>query len=127
MHEPLFKRIHQIRTLAGAVEESKDSVNYSMLLAGAETQEAAEHVIVKAIIGKLSRALGIDAASIDASQPLHVYGVDSLVAVELRTWLSKEVGAEVAVFDMVGDSTIRSLGFFVAARSTLVRFNNPEL
>ncbi|KAE9567271.1 Highly reducing polyketide synthase alt5 [Colletotrichum fructicola] len=126
MHEPLFKHIHQIRTMGGNTEESKDSVNYSMLLAGAETLEAAENVITKAIVQKLSRALGIDAATIDSSQPLHAYGVDSLVAVELRTWLSKEMGAEVAVFDMVGDSTIRSLGTFVAARSTLVRINNGE-
>ncbi|KAI8306078.1 Highly reducing polyketide synthase [Colletotrichum sp. SAR11_240] len=126
MHEPLFKHIHQIRTMSGNTEESKDSVNYSMLLAGAETLEAAENVITKAIIQKLSRALGIDAATIDSSQPLHAYGVDSLVAVELRTWLSKEMGAEVAVFDMVGDSTIRSLGTFVAARSTLVKINNGE-
>ncbi|KAB5584987.1 fatty acid synthase S-acetyltransferase [Coniochaeta sp. 2T2.1] len=129
MHEPLFRHLHQIRTLAGGLvdEGSRDTVNYSMLLAGAETQEAAEDVITKAIVEKLSRALGIDVAALDASQPLHAYGVDSLVAVELRTWLSKEMGADVAVFDIVGDSTIRSLGAFVAGRSTLVRFNQVEL
>ncbi|KAB5578110.1 KR domain-containing protein [Coniochaeta sp. 2T2.1] len=127
MYEPLFRQLHQIRTLGGVVEENKDTVNYSMLLAGAETQEAAEDVITKAIVEKLSRALGIDVAALDASQPLHAYGVDSLVAVELRTWLSKEMGADVAVFDIVGDSTIRSLGSFVAGRSTLVRFNQVEL
>lgn len=69
MHEPLFKYIHQIRTVGGNTEESKDSVNYSMLLAGAETLEAAENVITKAIIQKLSRALGIDAATLIHRSP----------------------------------------------------------
>lgn len=126
MHDPLFRHLHQIRTVGGVVEDSKDSVNYAMLLAGAGTREAAEELITKAIVQKLSKALGLDVSVIDPSQPMHVYGVDSLVAVEMRTWLLKEMGAEVAVFDMVGESTIRSLGVFVAARSNLVQLGPVE-
>jgi len=125
-HDPLFRHLHQIRTKEGVVEDSKDSVNYAMLLASAGTREAAEDLITKAIVQKLSKALGLDASAIDPSQPMHMYGVDSLVAVELRTWLSKEMGAEIAVFDMVGESTISSLGVFVAARSTLVQLGSVD-
>ena len=71
---------------------------------------------------KLSKALGIEVQSIDPAQPLHAYGVDSLVGVELRTWLLKEIGAEIAVFDIVGETTIQALAQLVAARSSLVRF-----
>ena len=55
------------------------------------------------------------------SKPLHEHGVDSLVAVELRTWLLKDLGAEVAVFDMMSGSSIRALAGLVAGRSSLVK------
>lgn len=126
MHDPLFRHLFQIRTHGNNVEDAKDSVNYGMLLASAETREAAEAIIVKAIVGKLSKALGIEQQSIDPSQPLHVYGVDSLVGVELRTWLLKEIGAEIAVFDIVGETTVRSLGQLVVVRSSLVHFTAVE-
>lgn len=126
MHDPLFKHLFQIRTRGESVDDTKDMVNYGMLLAAAETREAAETIIVKAIVEKLSKALGLEPQSIDPSQPLHSYGVDSLVGVELRTWLLKEIGAEIAVFDIVGETTIRALGQLVLARSSLVHFTVPE-
>ncbi|KAM5486920.1 Type I Iterative PKS [Microsporum audouinii] len=121
MHDPLFSHLHQIRANgSGSLADITESVNYGLLLAAAETREAAEGIITDAIVQKLSKALGIESQSINPSQPLHAYGVDSLVAVELRTWILKELSAEVAVFDMVGESTIRSLGAMVAARSSFV-------
>jgi len=126
MHDPLFRNLFQIRTHGGSVEDSKDSVNYGMLLVAAESREAAEGIIVKAIIQKLSKALGIEAQSIDPSQPLAAYGVDSLVGVELRTWLLKEIGAEIAVFDIVGETTVRALAQLAVVRSSLVHFSEVE-
>jgi len=47
MHDPLFRHLFQIRTRGESVEDAKDSLNYAMLLAAAETRDAAETVIVK--------------------------------------------------------------------------------
>ena len=52
-----------------------------------------------------------------------MYRVDSLVAAELRTWLLKELGADVAVFDIKGETTIRTLANLVAGRGSLARFS----
>ena len=35
---------------------------------------------------------------------MHTYGVDSLVAVELRNWFSRSLKLDVAIFDIVGGS-----------------------
>jgi hypothetical protein len=45
----------------------------------------------------------------DAGTPLHEYRVDFLVAVELRTWFMKEIGANVAVVDITGETSARNL------------------
>jgi hypothetical protein len=43
--------------------------------------------VVKALIIKLSLALGLQAEDIDPRKSLSDYGVDSLMSVELRNWI----------------------------------------
>jgi aryl carrier-like protein len=124
VEDPLFKHLFNIRVTGQKVEESSGAVNYKALLVAAGSRELGESVIVEATIHKLAKALSMSVEEIDASQPLHVYGVDSLVAVELRTWFLKEMGAEIAVFDIMGDRTIRALASLAAGRSSLVKFGD---
>lgn len=70
---------------------------------------------------KLSKALSIPAAELDVDKPLVQYGVDSLVAVELRSWFAKEMEADIAVFDIVGNATVTSVGQLAASKSRLTR------
>ena len=50
---------------------------------------------------------------------LDSYGVDSFVGLELQIWLSKESGANLAVFDILGGATLPRIGQMVAAKSAL--------
>ena len=121
MHDLLFKHLYQIRTVGGGADTAEDSANYGLLLAAAQSHQAAVDIINDAIVRKLCKALTIETQDVDPSKPLHEHGVDSLVAVELRTWLLKDLGAEVAVFDMMSGSSIRALAELVAGRSGLVK------
>ena len=71
----------------------------------------------------LVTALGMPAGDVDIGKPLHAYGVDSLLAVELRNWFGKDVGAEVAIFDIMGVQSIAEVAALVAGRS---RWRNGE-
>ncbi|KAK5331711.1 hypothetical protein LTR93_000716 [Exophiala xenobiotica] len=51
---------------------------------------------------------------------LHTKGVDSLVAVEIRNWLTKEAKADVTVFDILAAMPITSLARTVVSKSVLV-------
>jgi hypothetical protein len=46
---------------------------------------------------------------INVTTPLIDLGVDSLVAVEIRTWFAQEVGADVAVLKILGGPSIEDL------------------
>ena len=47
-------------------------------------------IVTLSLTHKLARTISIPALDIDVAKPLHSYGVDSLVAVELRNWLAKK-------------------------------------
>ena len=50
---------------------------------------------------------------IDPGQPIHALGVDSLVALEVRYWLMKEMRAHIAFFDIMGSPSLRALASIV--------------
>lgn len=55
-----------------------------------------------------------------ADKSIHAYGVDSLVAVELRNWLSMELKTELTIFDLTGSEPISEVSKKIAGRSKLV-------
>lgn len=51
---------------------------------------------------------------------MHKYGIDSLMAVDLRTWIGKKMKADVSLFDVLNAESIRELSSKVAKASILV-------
>jgi acyl carrier protein len=80
-----------------------------------KTHEEAAAVVLTGLIAKLSRSLSVGIEEIDAENTLHQYGVDSLVAVELRNWFIKEFGANLAIVDFIGAVSIMEVAGRVAA------------
>lgn len=73
--------------------------------------------VISSLMKKLSRALTVSEEDIDSRKPLSDYGVDSLMAVELRNWIRRDFSATVAVFDiMAGSSSIDAIGILVVDR-----------
>jgi aryl carrier-like protein len=123
-NDPLFCHLrHQdIRSSSSDSRstETKREVKYAILLAATSSMMEVERIVLDALLVKLSRVLSVDVADLDPTKPLHAYGVDSLVAVELRAWLGKELGADLSVFDMTSKPSIKALGILAAVKSTLL-------
>ncbi|KAI9052359.1 hypothetical protein LZ554_003709 [Drepanopeziza brunnea f. sp. 'monogermtubi'] len=85
-------------------------------LARAETFEARVVVIEGAVVGKVATIVSTAASNIDISKPLHDYGVDSLVALELSNWCLKEIGVPVSTFDLLKSAPISALCEEIARR-----------
>ncbi|KAH8668644.1 fatty acid synthase S-acetyltransferase [Xylariales sp. PMI_506] len=126
MSDPMFKHLHRIRTLESSTETDGKSANYALHLAAAESIEVATDILYEAIVSKLVNTLNITAEDIDPTKPLHSLGVDSLVGVELRTWVMTQLGANVAVFDIMEVSNVKALARLVASRSSLVKKTGLE-
>ena len=65
----------------------------------------ASTVVIKVLINKSQKSLpALQNGDVDVCEPIQPYGVDSLLAVELRNWTAKEFRAHVAVFETQGHS-----------------------
>ena len=112
MRRPLFRHFHQMNTnVAGTDLQSAqdDAPDYSTLLRNAASPGEAAGVVSEGLVGKMSKILGLPLANIDTGKPVHAYGVDSLIAVELRNWLLRQMQADVAVFEILGNASLEVL------------------
>jgi len=102
-----------------------NQANYREMIAGSTSLDEAADIVNQAVVDKLARSLSAmqDKASIDSRKPLQMYGVDSLLAIELRNWIVKEFVAEIAVFETQGVSTLETLSRLVAGRTTIKHEN----
>lgn len=92
-------------------------IDFAALFRNAETFEDRAGVVVLGLSTKLARAMSITADDVQPSKQLSDYGVDSLMAVELRNWILKEFRANVAVFEIMGSSTLTAIGALVVEKS----------
>ena len=102
----------------GAREETK---TLKEALKSVFTWAEAVGLLVRAVIGKISTMFSIVETDIDATLPLKEYGVDSLVAVELRNWLFAKAGAEMSMFDILQSKSLTMLAEKIAGKSAFVK------
>ncbi|KAK4067253.1 uncharacterized protein Triagg1_7696 [Trichoderma aggressivum f. europaeum] len=85
------------------------SIPVKTQLEGAKDVHEKSAILRAAFKSKLKAALQVSADTLDETTPLIDMGVDSLVAVEVRTWFAREVGADVAVLKILGGPSIQEL------------------
>ncbi|KAI1778855.1 polyketide synthase module [Hypoxylon cercidicola] len=107
---------------AGGANLAGSSNSLASKLAAAESLEQAVDHIGAAIAHKISDIFMIPLDDVDlANKPAH-YGIDSLVAVELRNMLVQQAAAEVSIFDIMQSVSLAALAAAVAAKSSYISF-----
>lgn len=128
---PLFRQLRSASAESGgAADGAADqdgSVSVTNALKFAESQKAAAEVICDALVKRLSRTMRIPEPDIDVGKPIHAYGVDSLVAMEIRNYLASECGSEISVLEIMGNKSLEALSGDIAKGSKFVRVESkPE-
>lgn len=78
----------------------------------AETQNDAAQIICKAIRHKMASLLNVGEDSFDDNLNIRENGVDSLIEMEFRTWVAKELGTSLSLRDL--DKDLKHLSAKVA-------------
>ncbi|KAI0569631.1 Beta-ketoacyl synthase domain-containing protein [Pyrenophora tritici-repentis] len=73
--------------------------------------------ITKALTERLAQLMMLPVTDVDPNEPLSAYGVDSLVAVELRSWILKELSVQVSTLDITADGPMTRLVSRLAAKA----------
>lgn len=119
LYQPMFRFMHQINNLGTSSEGVNEAgIDYQALFVSAPSLADAGHLVANALRKKLSKILGVPEDNIELKNRVESYGVDSLVAVELRNWLARDMNADLAVFEILGGATLLAVGLTVAAKTS---------
>ncbi|OJK01160.1 hypothetical protein ASPACDRAFT_26431 [Aspergillus aculeatus ATCC 16872] len=106
---------------SGQASTSHPGAGLKEQLSAAITPAEATTVIQSALVIKLAEMFSRSEEEIDPSSPLAQFGVDSLVAVELRNWSVATVQADCSIFDVMHAASVTGLAGKMAEKSRLVK------
>jgi len=123
--DPVFShmenlRPHLARSARGNAVEGSSQKSLSELLGAAMSLSGAVAYVLDALLRKLSRSLMIALEDIDVGKSTGAYGIDSLIAVDIRNWILREAKADVPVFEILQAVTLTALAHKVAEKSAFL-------
>ncbi|KAI1084321.1 putative polyketide synthase [Whalleya microplaca] len=94
----------QVGTSAGG-NKSGDVSSLSAKLDAASSAEEKTAIAREAVAERLAKLLSIEPDELDVEKPMSRYGLDSLVAAELRNWLIKTFGVDITLLELLSKGT----------------------
>ncbi|KAK6225590.1 polyketide synthase [Colletotrichum tabaci] len=85
-------------------------------LGRAASYDEAMGVVLREMSRKLMRMFGLAEDDMSASKSLTSIGVDSLVAIELRTWITSQLNVDVPIFELMEGNTVTGLAEVVVRK-----------
>lgn len=115
----LSRDIHQESEGSDGPQATRSHRDWADELTRASSRSEAANIVVQALTNKLAKATSSSPEDIDPRRPLHTYGVDSLLAVEIRNWFGKVFKADVAIFDITGQGSMARIAEGAVASTSL--------
>lgn len=97
------------------INELEVSLPQRILSAGTDTDEALR-ILYQAFSLYLATALQLPAEGININTVIIDLGVDSLIAMEIRSWFSSEIYVDVTVLQILSGASIHECKFFILHR-----------
>ncbi|KAL8876311.1 MAG: hypothetical protein Q9198_005470 [Flavoplaca austrocitrina] len=121
-HDPKFSHIvHGIKSnVASRSEDANGSFPVKSLLQATQSIPDATELIVTALNKKLSSILLLPPEEMESKKPIVAYGLDSLVAMEYRNWITRDLEANVSLMELMNSPSIEHLARKVAEKSKLL-------
>jgi len=108
-------------TAGGEGASAMASLAYRLSEAGNNNDSTvATSIVTSALVKKTADILRIPSSEVDPSRPLYHYGVDSLVALEVRSWITRELKANVALLDILAAVPMETFAGQIVQKSKLV-------
>ena len=96
-------------------------LSLSQLLKQSQTLEDATQIVYAGLTAQVSKILMIPAEDFDRSKPIVAYGLDSLVAIEIRNWIAREMEANVQVLELLASGSLIALARTIVGRYKLLK------
>ncbi|KAL9029772.1 MAG: hypothetical protein Q9180_006989, partial [Flavoplaca navasiana] len=92
------------------------------------SQDAGEthQLLLAALLDKLSHLIALDDVDNERDLSIAELGMDSLIVVELRNWISTELQTPVHVSEILEQNSTRDLANLILSRSALLKYLSDE-
>lgn len=119
-----FKHLRLAMEAAAAADASANAgaISFNAALKAAKSPAEAEEVVCNGLVGKISSVLMLDIEDMDVTRSLSHYPLDSLVAIEIRNFITREFEANMQVLELLSSGSIQTLSRAVCGKSKLVAF-----
>lgn len=119
------KYLREAAEAAAAADASTGAVkaiSYNAALKAAKTLEEAEQVVCDGLVSKLAAVMMMDIEDLDITRSLSHYPLDSLVAIEIRNFITREFEATLQVLELLSSGSIQTLAKAVCVKSKIANF-----
>jgi NADPH:quinone reductase-like Zn-dependent oxidoreductase/NADP-dependent 3-hydroxy acid dehydrogenase YdfG len=116
-----FSYMHKLDTQTrSSGKDHEGAVKLKDSLSAVTSFAHAIDLVSSALVDKIARSLTIPSKEIDVNASISIYGIDSLVAAEMRSWCIRELKSDVMVFEFLGSITLTALARQIAERSAMI-------
>ncbi|KAK8137277.1 Reducing polyketide synthase PKS2 [Apiospora sp. TS-2023a] len=119
-----FKYLREAAEAAAAADASPGAsskiVSYNAAVKSAQSPAEAEQVVCDGLVYKLASVMMMEQDDLDVTRSLSYYPLDSLVAIEIRNFITREFEATLQVLELLSSGSIQTLAKAVCVKSKLV-------
>ncbi|KAH9909898.1 putative polyketide synthase [Xylariomycetidae sp. FL2044] len=108
---------------ADAEAGATKTISYNAAVKAAKTLAEAEQVVCDGLVQKLAAVMMMELEDLDVTRSLSHYPLDSLVAIEIRNFITREFEATLQVLELLSSGSIQTLAKAVCVKSKLVNFS----
>lgn len=120
-----FKHLRMAAEAAAAEASSATGakvVSYNAAAKAAQSLQEAEQVVCDGLAWKLATVMMMELDELDVTRSLSHYPLDSLVAIEVRNFITREFEATLQVLELLSSGSVQTLAKAVCVKSKIVSF-----
>ncbi|KAI0095496.1 ketoacyl-synt-domain-containing protein [Daldinia grandis] len=106
-----------VAEMRAAGSDSGQVVSYRNAFRAAASNEEARKIAVQGVLQKLSEVLSVAHDDVDALRSMASYGLDSLTAIEVRNWITREFGATLEILELLTSANVTDLANLIVSRT----------
>lgn len=118
--DPRFSHLKAIAEAENMPKQSADSgkpASFGAAFRAVDNEAAAREIAVQAVLHKLAEVLSVDLQDVDAARSMTSYGLDSLTAIEVRNWVSRELRANLQILELLTSGCVNDLAALIVSRA----------
>lgn len=115
--DPRFARLKRASILEAAAAGGNVQVSYRAAFSAAQELAEKAEIATNGVLQKLAEVLSVSRDDVDAQRSMTSYGLDSLTAIEVRNWITRELGTNLQILELLTASCVADLAGTIVARA----------